>query len=275
MLYGLKQILKLAEEGEYCIPAFNVYNLETVLGVLEACEETRSPVIMQLYSRLTESSNADYACALILEAAKRATVPVCLHLDHGSNKEACLVALRDGATGIMIDRSQFDLETNIKETREVVEICSRLGVGVEGELGHIGKAAEGVDDNYTKVDEAVRYVKETGVEALAILVGTAHGRYKQAPVLAIKRIEEIKKATGIPLVLHGGSGVPDDQIKMAIKAGIRKMNFSTDLCYSFLDSINNVSRDIVAIDLYMKEPIKAVKDFCLSKIEVLGSKNRV
>lgn len=275
MLYNLEQILTLAEKDGYAIPAFNVYNMETVMGVLKAAEEARSPVIMQLYSRLATSGNSDYVCPIVLEAAKRATVPVCLHLDHGSGFEAVTVALRNGCTGIMIDYSTLSLEENIEGTKKIVDMCNLVGVQVEGELGHIGKTSEGPNNQFTEVADAVRFVKETGVKALAVQVGTAHGRYKQAPVLAIDRIKEIKEATGVALVLHGGSGVPDDQIKMAVKAGIRKMNFSTDLCYTFIESVQRQDKDKIAIDLIMKEPIEEVKKFALSKIEVLGSKNRV
>lgn len=275
MLYSLERILDLAEKGNYAIPAFNVYNLETVQGVLNAAEEARSPVIMQLYSRLATSGASDLLCPIILEAAKRATVPVALHLDHGSGKDAVTIALRNGATGIMIDYSTLSLEENIKGTKEIVDMCNLVGVQVEGELGHIGKAAEGVSNQFTEVEDAVKYVKETGVKALAVQVGTAHGRYKQAPVLAIDRIKEIKEATGVHLVLHGGSGVPDEQIKAAVEAGIRKMNFSTDLCYAFIESVQEQDKNKVAIDLIMKEPIQKVKEFALSKIEVLNSKNRV
>ena len=230
---------------------------------------------MQLYSRLATSGNSDYVCPIVLEAAKRATVPVCLHLDHGSGFEAVTTALRNGCTGIMIDYSTLPLEENIEGTKKIVDMCNLVGVQVEGELGHIGKTSEGPNNQFTEVDDAVKYVKETGVKALAVQVGTAHGRYKQAPVLAIDRIKEIKEATGVALVLHGGSGVPNDQIKMAVKAGIRKMNFSTDLCYTFIESVQRQDKDKIAIDLIMKEPIEEVKKFCLSKIEVLGSKNRV
>ena len=275
MLYNLEQILALAEKDGYAVPAFNVYNMETVMGVLKAAEEARSPVIMQLYSRLATSGNSDYVCPLVLEAAKRATVPVALHLDHGSGFEAVTIALRNGCTGIMIDYSTLSLEENIEGTKKIVDMCKLVNVQVEGELGHIGKTTDGPNTQYTEVEDAVRFVKETGVKALAVQVGTAHGRYKQAPVLAIERIKEIKKATGVSLVLHGGSGVPDEQIKMAVEAGIRKMNFSTDLCYTFIESVQEQDKNKIAIDLIMKEPIEKVKEFCLSKIDVLGSRNRV
>ena len=278
MLVGLKKILDMAEEGNYCIPAFNVYNLETAKGVINAAEKLRSPVILQFYSRLVTSQVAEDVAPIVLDMANKATVPVCFHLDHGAGECEVVRSLRMGMTGIMIDASMEDLEGNIEKTKSAVRLCSYVGVGVEGELGHVGKAADGDESmatEYTHPDEAKRYVDETGVCALAVMVGTAHGRYKKAPVLDIERIKEIRKATPVALVLHGGSGVPDDQIQAAIKAGVRKMNFSTDLCYSFLDACRERDKSIVGIDLFMTEPIQRVQDFAEMKIKVLGANNRV
>lgn len=278
MLIELRKILNMAEEGGYCIPAFNVYNLETAKGVINAAEKLRSPVILQFYSRLVTSKVAEDVAPIVLDMANKATIPVCFHLDHGAGECEVVRSLRMGMTGIMIDASMEELESNIKKTKDVVRLCDYVGVGVEGELGHIGKAADG-DENvvteYTHPDEAKKYVEETGVCALAIMVGTAHGRYKKAPVLDIERIKEIKGETNVSLVLHGGSGVPDDQIQAAIKAGIRKMNFSTDLCYSFLDACRERDKSIVGIDLFMTEPIQRVQDFAEMKIKVLGANDRV
>ena len=275
MLVNLQTILKDADEKGYAVPAFNVYNMETAMGVIQAAEEQRSPVIMQFYSRLATTGFADYLAPVILKAAEKATVPVCMHLDHGAGFEAATIAVNNGATGIMVDFSALSLEENIENTAKAVKLLSAINVGVEGEIGHIGKAADGVPTDYTTVEEAKKYVDGTGVAALAVAVGTAHGRYKQAPVLQIERIKEIKDEVKIPLVLHGGSGVPDDQIKLAVQAGIRKINFGTDLCYSFLDSVFAVDRKIYAIDLFMKEPIAAVKSFAVSKIQLLGANDRV
>ena len=218
---------------------------------------------------------ADYLAPVILKAAEKATVPVCMHLDHGAGFEAAAIALKNGATGIMVDFSKLDMEENIANTKKAVDILSAMNIGVEGEIGHIGAAADGVPTDYTTVEEAKTYVDGTGVSALAVAVGTAHGRYKQAPVLQIERIKAIKDEVKIPLVLHGGSGVPDEQIKLAVKAGIRKINFGTDLCYSFLDSVFGVDRKIYAIDLFMKDPIESVKNFAVSKIQLLGANDRV
>ena len=274
MLVNLQTILKDADEKGYAVPAFNVYNMETVMGVIRAAELERSPVIIQFYSRLATTGFADYLAPVILKAAQKASVPVCMHLDHGAGYEAAAVALNNGATGIMVDFSQLSLEENIEKTKKAVDILSIMDIGVEGEIGHIGKAADGVPTDYTTVEEAKTYVAGTGVSALAVAVGTAHGRYKQAPVLQIERIKQIKDEVKIPLVLHGGSGVPDDQIKLAVQAGIRKINFGTDLCYSFLDKVFETDKNKVAIDLFMYGPIDAVKDFAVSKIQLLGANNR-
>lgn len=275
MLYSLQDILKIGEEKGFAVPAFNVYNMETVMGVLKAAEETGSPVIMQFYSRLATTGFADYLAPIILKAATASKVPVCMHLDHGAGFTPAASALKNGATGIMVDFSKLPFDENAESTKKVVDICSELGVGVEGELGAIGRAADGVSTDYTTVEDAVKFTKITGVTALAIAVGTAHGRYKQAPVLAIERIKEIKEATNVSLVLHGGSGVPDEQIRAAIDAGIRKVNFGTDLCYSFLDKVFETDKNKVAIDLFMAEPINAVKAFAESKIRLLGAAGRV
>lgn len=275
MLINLKQILDMAEEGGYAIPAFNVYNMETVMGIIRAAEEAKSPVIIQSYSRLFTNEEGYFVSPIVLAAAKRASVPVCFHLDHGAGKTEVIRALRYGASGIMIDNSNLPFDENKKATKEVVEMCGAVGIPVEGELGHIGSVNDAEMQEFTKVDEAVEFVDKTGVCALAILVGTAHGRYKKAPKLDIQRISDIHKATDAHLVLHGGSGVPDDQLKAAVDAGIRKINFGTDVCYSFLDKVFETSRDLVAIDLFMKDAIESVKEFALTKIDLLGARNRV
>ena len=271
MLTDMKTLLDIAEEKGCAIPAFNVYNAETALGAIFAAEEANSCVILQMYSRLFSNFEAQFMAPSILEEARNAKVKVAFHLDHGANDEVVTKALRWGCTGVMRDASTSPFEENVAILKNVVERAHAVGVSVEGELGHIGVAKDGVSTEYTKVDEARKFVDETGVDALAIMVGTAHGHYKQAPVLAIDRIAEIHAATKAHLVLHGGSGVPDDQIQASVKAGIRKINFGTDVCCSFLDEVRRTSPDLLAVDLFMKEPIQNVKRFCLSKIELLGA----
>ena len=274
MLVNLSEILEIAEKGSFAVPAFNVYNMETVIGVIEAAEELHAPVIIQSYSRLFTSKEAYYLAPIVLAAAKKAKVPVCFHLDHGAGYPEVAKALRYGCSSVMIDASAYELEKNIEITGNVCKICAELGVPVEGELGHVGSVNDQEMGEFTKVDEAVRFVNETGVSALAVLVGTAHGRYKKAPRLDIDRIRDIKNAVQIPLVLHGGSGVPNEQLVAAIAAGIRKINFGTDLCYSFLDKVFETSRDKIAIDLFMKDAIKNVSEFAKSKIRLLGAENQ-
>lgn len=271
MLTDMKTLLDIAEKKGCAIPAFNVYNAETALGAIFAAEEANSCVILQMYSRLFSNFEAQFMAPSILEAARNAKVKVAFHLDHGANDEVVTKALRWGCTGVMRDASTSPFEENVAILKNVVERAHAVGVSVEGELGHIGVAKDGVSTEYTKVDEAKKFVEETGVDALAIMVGTAHGHYRQAPVLAIDRIAEIHAATKAHLVLHGGSGVPDDQIQASVKAGIRKINFGTDVCCSFLDEVRRTSPDLLAVDLFMKEPIQNVKRFCLSKIELLGA----
>lgn len=271
MLTDMKTLLDIAEKKGCAIPAFNVYNAETVLGAIFAAEEANSCVILQMYSRLFSNFEARFMAPAIVEAARNAKVKVAFHLDHGANDEVVTKALRWGCTGVMRDASTSPFEENVAILKNVVERAHAVGVSVEGELGHIGVAKDGVSTEYTKVDEARKFVDETGVDALAIMVGTAHGHYKQAPVLALERIAEIHAATRAHLVLHGGSGVPDDQIQASVKAGIRKINFGTDVCCSFLDEVRRTSPDLLAVDLFMKEPIQNVKRFCLSKIELLGA----
>lgn len=274
MRMDLQTILSIGRERKCAIPAFNVYDFETVIGILQAAEETGAPVIFQVYSRLFDSNSARYIAPVILEAIDTLKTPAAFHLDHGAGEKEVLRALRYGATGVMIDASTQPIDVNIKLTKEVVDLASAVEVGVEGELGHIGRTTDQVWSGFTETSDAVRFVEETGVSALAVMVGTAHGHYKKSPVLAIDRIREINEAVTINLVLHGGSGVPDNQVRAAVKAGIRKVNFGTDVCCSFLNSCSKQDTGIVAIDLFMKKPVEAVKNYAISKIKLLGANTK-
>jgi ketose-bisphosphate aldolase len=278
MLVNLKYVLDLAEKGNFAIPAFNVYNMESVMGVLKAAEEMNAPIIMQVYPRLMKEETGYFLSPVIIAAAKKASVPVCFHLDHGPSELETTRSIRYGATGIMLDGSTLPFEENIALTKRVVDTCSYLDIQVEGELGHVGATSDSEMDEFTTPEDAKRFVEETGVACLAVAVGTAHGRYTKPPKIDIDRIKAIREATNnAALVLHGGSGVPDEEIKKAVKAGVRKMNFATDICYSFLDccleELQKPER-VVAIDNFMKKPIQAVKDFCITRIKLVGADNK-
>lgn len=273
MLVNLKEIIGMAEKGNFAIPAFNVYNAETIMGVIDAAEELRAPVIIQVYPRLVNEEVGFYIAPSIVAAARRATVPICFHLDHGPSEMEAIKILRWGATGVMYDGSVHPFEENIATTKHIVDICEAIDVGVEGELGHIGSVNDDTMEEFTDPEEAAEFVKRTGVCCLAVLIGNAHGHYKKTPKLDIDRVKAIREATGgTPLVLHGGSGIPDDQVKAAIKAGIRKMNIGTDVCCAFAEgtkaALDDPNRSL-AIDLFMKGAVKSVKALAMEKIKLV------
>lgn len=278
MLVTLQEIIGMAEAGNYCIPAFNVYNTETIMGVIKAAEEQKAPVIMQVYPRLLNEEVGYYLAPAVIAAAKKATVPVCFHLDHGPSELEVMKALRLGATGIMLDGSVHPFEENVALTKHIVDTCAAIGIGVEGELGHVGSVNDEAMEEYTDPQEAAEFVKRTGVCCLAVLIGNAHGHYKKEPKLDIERVKAIREATGgIPLVLHGGSGIPDEQVKAAIKAGIRKMNIGTDVCCAFADGAKEILDDpkrSLAVDIFMKHPIETVKAMAVEKIKLVGASNK-
>jgi tagatose 1,6-diphosphate aldolase GatY/KbaY len=235
-------------------------------------------VILQVYPRLFNEEVGYFLAPVVIAAAKKSSVPVCFHLDHGPSEWEVTRALRWGCTGIMLDGSVHSYDENVNITRHIVETCNAIGVGVEGELGHIGSVNDDVMDEFTDPAEAADFVKKTGVTCLAVLVGNAHGHYKKTPKLDIDRIKAIRESTGgIPLVLHGGSGIPDEQVKAAINAGIRKMNVGTDVCCAFadgtLEALNDPNRSI-AVDIFMKKAINTVKALAVEKIKLVGADGR-
>ncbi len=234
MLVTTKEMLLDARENHYAVGAFNVENLEFVMAVLAAAEETKSPVIMQTTPGTIKTAGLDYFYGMVKAAAARASVPVALHLDHGDGFDRCMQALRTGYTSVMIDGSHVPFEENVALTARVAAVGAAMGVPVEAELGKVGgkeddgPAVEG-ENPYTDPDQAAEFVERTGCTSLAIGVGTAHGVYTETPHIEQEVVRACAAAAGVPLVLHGTSGVPDDQVAEAVKNGICKVNYATEL----------------------------------------------
>lgn len=231
-----KELLRDARKNHYAVGAFNVENMEMMLAVLAAAEAEQSPVILQTTPSTLKYADTGVFAAMARAMAQRAGVPVAMHLDHGSSFELCEQAVRDGYTSVMIDGSKLPLEENIALTRRVVEMarCSNPELNVEAELGRLGGKEDNVvvkegEDIYTDPDEAVRFVAESGVDSLAVAIGTAHGFYKGKPKLDFDRLAQLRDAVPVPLVLHGSSGVPDEDVARAISLGVCKVNFATEL----------------------------------------------
>lgn len=280
-LITTKQILKQAQEGNYAIGAFNVENMEMVMAVISAAEEMNAPVIMQTTPSTVKYAGLDYFLANAKVAASKARVPVVMHLDHGSSFELAAQALRAGYTSIMIDGSHSDFESNIEISKAVVDMCKPSGVAVEAELGKVGGKEDDLDggdgDLYTDPLEAKEFVERTGVDSLAVAIGTAHGIYKGEPKLDLERLSEIRKVVSVPLVLHGGSGIPDWKVQEAIKRGICKVNYATELRIAYTHGVNTYLKenpDTIDPKKYNKAGIDEVKKFVMEKIQVCGCQNK-
>lgn len=275
-----KNILRKAQEGKYAIGAFNVENMEMVMAVISAAEEMNSPVIMQTTPSTVKYASLDYFLANVRVAASNAKVPVVMHLDHCSNFELAVQAFRAGYTSIMIDGSHSSFEENIKISKSVVDICKPVGVSVEAELGKVGGKEDDLDGGaggFTDPQEAKEFVERTGVDSLAIAIGTAHGMYKGEPKLDLDRLSEIKEVVSIPLVLHGGSGIPDSKVQESIKRGICKVNYATELRIAFTNGINKYlseNKDVIDPKKYNKAGMEEVKQFVKEKIKVCGCENK-
>lgn len=230
MLVSFHEILHDAYQGHYAVGAFNCLSLENALGAIEAAEELRSPIILQLAEVQFPYSPIELMAPIFLRLAQQATVPVCVHLDHGQSFATCAKAISLGFNSVMIDSSALPFEENIALTRDVVRMAKSFGVDVEAELGMVGTI--GVDaassaDVYTNVEESARFIEATGIDALAIAIGNMHGKYVATPRLNIQRLQEIRERNRLPLVLHGGSGTSVEDFKSCIHNGICKINVAT------------------------------------------------
>jgi fructose-bisphosphate aldolase class II len=243
MLVSGKEILQKAHEGGYAVGAFNISNLEMVQAAITAAEEENSPIILQTSQSAISYGGSEELSAIVSSLAKKAEVPVALHLDHGTSWDVVMKCLRDGWTSVMFDGSKYEFEKNIEITKRVVEIAHPMGVSVEAELGKIGGVEDHInvkdkDATMTDPDEAVEFVKKTGVDYLAIAIGTAHGIYKGDPDLDFDRLKVIKERLNMPIVLHGASGVPEEDIKRAVKLGVNKINIDTELRQAFKKAVD-------------------------------------
>lgn len=238
MLVNMRDLLKDAQKGNYAVGSFSVANMEMVLGVLKAAEELSAPVILQIAEVRLKQSPLELIGPLMVAAAKNAKTPVAVHFDHGKTKEKINQALELGFTSVMFDGSHLPLEENISQTLDIIKSAREYGAAVEAEIGCVGGSEDGSEDiaiNCTKPEDAVRFAKETGVDALAIAIGNAHGNYKSTPKLRFDILEECARLVSAPLVLHGGTGIsPEDFVKCS-KTGIKKINIAT----ATFDSVEN------------------------------------
>ena len=276
------KILSDAQKGHYAIGAFNIENMEMAQAVIAAGEETNSPLIIQTTPSTLKYAPPSLFYAIVKSIADNSKIPVALHLDHGDSFARSCEAIRAGYTSIMIDGSKLPFEENIALTKKVVEVASILNIPVEGELGTIGGKEDSLevkdkDSLYTNVDQAAEFVDRTGCSFLAVAIGTAHGFYKGTPKLDFERIEQIAKRVPVPLVLHGGSGIPDEDVKHAIRLGMSKVNFATELRWYFTQACRKVLEDGEIFDpkKYGAAGRDAVRDFVKQKIMVCGSDGKV
>ena len=271
MLVNLNEVLKPAQRGKYAVGLFNAVNLELARGIIAAAEQTGSPVIMGTAEVLLPYGELSLISPSVIAAAKAAKVPVVVHYDHGLTVERCKQALDLGFTSIMFDGSAGDTAENLKTTAEMVKLAHSMGVTVEGEIGHVGDAVTddgATDDMYTTPKEAVDFVAATGVDALAVAIGTAHGVYRTKPKLDLDRLAEIRAAIDTPLVLHGGSGLSDDDFRNAIAGGIAKVNIFTDLCRAGLSAIHgNPDADYL---IARAKKVEAIKQETMKKMMLFG-----
>lgn len=255
MLYTMKDLLKVAKENKFAVPAFNICSYDMMKAIMEEVEAQNAPVILEIHPDEIAYLNNEFVAAA-KEYAHNSNVPVVIHMDHGGSVKDVMRAIRNGYTSVMIDASTQAFEANLKLTKEVVKLAHDVNVSVEAELGTIGNngSAEGGSANiiYTDPDQAEEFVRETGIDTLAVAIGTAHGLYPKdmTPKLNIELLKELNERIDIPFVLHGGSGNPDAEVSEAVKYGVAKVNLSSDLKSVFFDAL----REILTKNPAMFEP---------------------
>lgn len=288
MLVTMKEMLADAQKRHYALPAFDVSNYEMMRAVLDTCEEEHSPALLMGLGVDLEGKGMNLIASMIAEASKFYSVPICLHLDHATDLALIKQAAAAGFSSVMYDGSVLPFEQNARNTAEVVRFAHGAGLTVEAELGHVGNAMVGnetdtkinedPEDTLTDPADVVRFIDQTDVDALAIAIGTAHGVYKKTPTLRIDRLDEITAVCGRPLVLHGGSGTPDDQIKTAIDHGITKINIYSDVVAAMNNGLKSKLANIgnpATWPVFVFEEARAnMKEVIRCKLRTFGSSNK-
>lgn len=281
-LKNTKAMILDAQKNHYAVPAFNIHNLETLQVVVETCNELRSPVILAATPSTVRYADKDYLVALTAAAMEKVTVPISFHLDHHEDVAEIESTIAAGCRSVMIDASRLPYEENVQKVRRVVEFAHICGATVEAELGKLVGQEDDLtvdekDSAYTNPDDAVRYVADTGIDTLAVAIGTAHGLYKGTPKLDFDRLKEIRSRVDIPLVLHGASDVPDELVSKAISLGICKVNVATDLKIPFANAVKEFFKEHPETNdprKYMTPGKEAMKEVIIHKVKVCGSANR-
>lgn len=277
MLVNMKEMLRCAKDNKYAVAQFNINNLEWTRFILEECQNNNSPVILgvsESAAKYMGGYKTIYDIVVDLIDYLHITIPVALHLDHGSSFDVCKEAIDCGFTSVMIDASKFDIDKNIEITKEVVSYSKDKDISVEGEIGHVGNNQD-QDIIYAEVLDCVKYVKETGIDFLAPALGSVHGLYKGEPKLNFDRMLEISKITNIPLVLHGGTGIYDEQIIKSIQCGISKININTELQIAWSNAVKEkINSDIYDPRKIIKLGEDALKICVRNKIILLGSNDK-
>ncbi|EOJ7962918.1 ketose-bisphosphate aldolase [Listeria monocytogenes] len=283
MLVNMKQLLEVAKENKFAVGAFNVADSNFLRVVVEEAEKNNAPAIIAVHPTELDFTKDDFF-QYVLARIKNSPVPFVLHLDHGDNMGDVMRAVRCGFSSVMIDGSLLPFEENIRVTKEVVDVCHKLGVSVEGELGTIGKTGNSIEGGvseiiYTKPEEAEEYISRTGVDTLAVAIGTAHGIYPKdkEPKLRLDILKEIKDLVNIPLVLHGGSANPDAEIAAAVEIGIQKVNISSDYKYAFYKKCREIlsTTELWDANAIYPDCIDAAKEVVKYKMELFESIGQV
>ena len=280
-LVDSKKMLSDAKKGRYAVGAFNAENMEMIKAIIAAAEELKAPVMIQTTpSTIRYGSSATYA-AIVKAEAERAEVPVCLHLDHGSNYELVAECISNGYTSVMIDGSQEEFEGNIAVTKKVVEYAKSYGIPVEAELGKVGGKEDDLEteaDTNTDPKQAVEFAEKTGIDSLAVAIGTAHGFYVGTPVLDKERLSAIANVVSIPLVLHGASGISDEEVADCVRRGICKVNFATELRAAYTQACKKLLQDYPNTydpKAYGKAGMEAVKELVMNRMRICGCDGKV